>query len=441
MNNNKNEKGQIIIILALGLVAILGFTALALDGSMIYKERRADQSTADSAALAGAGAAAQSLKNAQPTDFYCGGSLAGTATEVAILAAMDAAQSSAIVDNVVLRQAYNETDFPTGNGVLVSCKTDEFGSYLDVRVMVSTVADTNFARVVGTNQLSTRVEATARVYPRQPAAYGNAIVSLSNSCGPLGGIDFGGNSTVHINYGGVFSNSCLYAGGSTAVTIEGGTASYYSTYTGGCPGAIVSDAAACPIKVTKKLPSLNIKVPQCTNAAYVNAPSSGTMNPGNYKGISAGTKDTLILNPGLYCLKGDLSANADALLRAEGVTFYMYSGGVHFNGTAEIHLLAATCEPDVCGVPGVIPGLLMYIDPANQATVILNGSSENEFQGTIYGPSANFKLNGSADNTTPADFNTQIIGNKVEFVGDVNLMMNMKSAELYQQPAWIELLK
>ena len=150
---------------------------------------------------------------------------------------------------------------------------------------------------------------------------------------------------------------------------------------------------------------------------------------------------TLILNPGLYCLKGDLSANAKALLRAEDVTFYFLSGDVHFNGTAELHLLAATCEPDICGIPGVIPGLLMYFDPATQHDVQLNGSADNEFRGTIYGPSTNFTLNGSSDNTTPADFNTQIIGNKVEFVGDVNLLMNMKSAELYQQPAWVEMLK
>ncbi|MBA4384915.1 MAG: hypothetical protein C0410_09280, partial [Anaerolinea sp.] len=34
------EKGQIIVVLAVALVAILGITALAVDGSMIYSERR-----------------------------------------------------------------------------------------------------------------------------------------------------------------------------------------------------------------------------------------------------------------------------------------------------------------------------------------------------------------------------------------------------------------
>jgi uncharacterized membrane protein len=49
-----NLKGQILVILALALVALLGVAALAIDGSSVYKVRRQDKSLADSAALAGA---------------------------------------------------------------------------------------------------------------------------------------------------------------------------------------------------------------------------------------------------------------------------------------------------------------------------------------------------------------------------------------------------
>ena len=66
MNRKSQEKGQIIIILALGLVGILALTALALDGSRVYNERRLDQSTADSAALAGAGEHGSGLHALQP---------------------------------------------------------------------------------------------------------------------------------------------------------------------------------------------------------------------------------------------------------------------------------------------------------------------------------------------------------------------------------------
>jgi len=46
------ERGQIVILLAVVLIILLGFTALAIDGSMIYSDRRYAQNAADAAALA-----------------------------------------------------------------------------------------------------------------------------------------------------------------------------------------------------------------------------------------------------------------------------------------------------------------------------------------------------------------------------------------------------
>lgn len=426
MNKKSQEKGQIIIILALGLVGILALTALALDGSRIYNERRLDQSTADSAALAGAGAAAQSMKDSLPSSFYCGSALGATASTNAALAAVESALADDI--NLVIN------DFSTGNGVQVTCGKNLFATYLDVRVMVTTEMQTTFATVVGRDSLTTVVESTARVYPKQPAAYGNAIVSLSNSCGNIGGIDFGGNGSVNINKGGIFSNSCIYGGGSAQVNIVGGDALFYTAYTGTCPGAITP----CPIPVTEKIPDLNIKEPICTNTPYVNAPSEGTISPGNYNGIQVNAKEILTFEPGLYCLKGDFDVSALATIWAENVTLRFNSGTTKFNGTAELHLTAPNCETSVCGVGPAVRGLLMYIPPENEATVTLNGSSFNDYVGTIYGPTSNFKINGTSVSDT---FNTQIIGNRVAFSGTANMFMNMEGAELYQQPSWVELLK
>src|SRR5512135_1378040 len=54
MNKHRNtEKGQAIVLLVLGIVVLLGFTALAIDGSMLYTEHRNAQNAADAAALAG----------------------------------------------------------------------------------------------------------------------------------------------------------------------------------------------------------------------------------------------------------------------------------------------------------------------------------------------------------------------------------------------------
>jgi len=54
VNFNKFEKGQVIIIVALGLVALIAMAALIVDGAIIMSHRRTAQAAADSAALAGA---------------------------------------------------------------------------------------------------------------------------------------------------------------------------------------------------------------------------------------------------------------------------------------------------------------------------------------------------------------------------------------------------
>lgn len=52
--NTRNEKGQAIVILAIALVALLAFVALAIDGGNLYSARREAQNAADAAAMAGA---------------------------------------------------------------------------------------------------------------------------------------------------------------------------------------------------------------------------------------------------------------------------------------------------------------------------------------------------------------------------------------------------
>lgn len=50
----KEEKGQVVVIAALAMVVLLGFTALAVDGGSLYLAKRQASNAADAAALAGA---------------------------------------------------------------------------------------------------------------------------------------------------------------------------------------------------------------------------------------------------------------------------------------------------------------------------------------------------------------------------------------------------
>ncbi len=100
----KSERGQILIVLTLALVALLGFTALAVDGGMVYSDRRYAQSAADASALAGAGAAAQTMENYSPKvtyeTFACNSNGVIAAINEAITAAVNRANAGVDRSNV-----------------------------------------------------------------------------------------------------------------------------------------------------------------------------------------------------------------------------------------------------------------------------------------------------------------------------------------------------
>src|SRR5512138_3705007 len=54
MKLRSRERGQALILIAFGAVALFGFTALAIDGSRVFSDRRNAQNAADTAALAAA---------------------------------------------------------------------------------------------------------------------------------------------------------------------------------------------------------------------------------------------------------------------------------------------------------------------------------------------------------------------------------------------------
>src|SRR5207245_7014127 len=50
------DSGQVLVLAVLGMIAILGFVAMAIDVGLIFEDRRGMQNSADAAALAGVSA-------------------------------------------------------------------------------------------------------------------------------------------------------------------------------------------------------------------------------------------------------------------------------------------------------------------------------------------------------------------------------------------------
>ena len=427
----RNESGQILVILAFAMVALLGITALAVDGSMVLNDRREDQSTADSAALAGGGAAVQLMKDFMPQDFYCGSSLGAHAS----VAAVQAAQNTALADNVALVQNNPDT------GVVVTCGSDVFRKYLDIKVTVTTDAKTTFAKILSRDTIRTKVESTVRVYPKQTIAFGNALATVGNSCGyGVGGIDLIGGASVTAVQGGIFSNSCIKGPNNSAFNmLGGGNVTYYGSYT--FQGTVTGGSV---VQSPEPLPDLVIPDNPCQNppalADYKKINDEGTFTPGYYLGFTAPKKTGAKLNPGLYCIKGNITALGGGIITGNKVTIYMMDGNINFAANSIINLTAPDCEtPDAsCGVPPAIRGIVIYFNPAYQRTLSFAPGNTSYFEGTILGPTTTVSLQGNAD---PDAVHSQIIANNYYSNGNTNLTINLNGAETYQNPSSLEILK
>lgn len=338
---SEKSKGQILVILAVAMVAILAVTALAVDGSMIYNERRKDQTIADSVALAAANEAAKS-----------------TSCTIARTAALNKAISFASAQEGTTLA--NDSTSP--NRVEATCSGDN--KTLDIKVSVSTTTPTTFAKMISRNELVTNVNSTTRVtFGSGVFANGSALWSTGPTCDANGGIWLSGTAKILITGGGAYSKSCISVASSPSGIVTDGAYIYYSgttgnnvttTYVGsqiqylgvagqsGSNGLMLAqwqDAYAL-INTNLILPSAtydyqvrsgpipNPAIPQslwpipipiaatptftetmpaqtCTGLTDYGSPASTTTtyNPGIYQTINVSPTSNATFNPGVYCIK------------------------------------------------------------------------------------------------------------------------------------------
>ena len=131
------RRGQVIVIFALALVAIIGMVGLVIDGGGAFAQRRIEQSAADISAVAGANA----YMNAGV------GASAATRSTAAIAAARAAAT----------RNGY--THGTGGAAVVVTVELLSSGG--KVRVVLTAPHENSFARVMGMNSWNVTVQAAA----------------------------------------------------------------------------------------------------------------------------------------------------------------------------------------------------------------------------------------------------------------------------------------
>ena len=406
------ENGQAIVYLALGLVVFLGFVALAIDGSMVLADRRHEQNAADAASLAGGGKIALELAQANITsgNWSCSKTLTAmfNGNSAAILRA--SGNSFTIIEKSPSACVEN----------CVSAACSDSGQYIDVTVKLSQVTQTNFLQVIFPSALRNKVQSVTRVYPGGPLAFGEAIVALNpETCSGASktGAGFRGNSNTHVTGGGIFSNGCLTGGGSAMVKVDPPYNSSYNDFFG-TPGNFTPP----PVDVSPKQiqpSSYDVPLPDCSKTTH-NVASLPNYPPA--------------MQPGLWCITGDLKIGSHDEIHGAGVTIYIPNGLLDIAGGAKLELSA----PGANSSPA-IPGMLFYLPPTNSNTVTINGNSGLfSLSGTILAPGSHIKINGSSSNTL---LNSQIIGWDVELIGTADFNITYKAGENSSLPTSLDLYK
>ena len=479
---NKREKGQIVVLLAVAIVGLLAFAALAVDIGMVYSDRRYDQSVADSSALAGAQIAALTMENENVTysgsgsgekAFTCAtiNTYINNGTDICSLnenTMGDAVTKAAIkaCKAAIQRAASNrfttvDSNILDGHGVQVTCSIDDKvayqDKYIDVLVKVTSETKTSFAHLFFGGRLINTVTAITRIKPRMRAEYGYAIVALNPVCDKpnVGTFNFNGNGTIKIQGGGLYANGCYsFSGTALSVQVEGAGISY-----AGPPAKISGSPTISPAAVDTNtvLPYTPISEPKCgsTNRT-VPSGSSYTLQPGNYNsGISVKNGDEATMQPGLYCVTGDFDIRgliklSDGVLGTDsGVTIFMKNGYVNVTANGNT-MIQSPRTSDAALLQGALDGVLFYIKDSNacntspnQPCVQIQGNATSVLRGTIYAPKGDVILSGDPNMSSgeKATFGTQVIGNTVTVSGNVTIDIKYDDDDSAVIPAGLNLHK
>ncbi len=461
--HRRSERGQVLIFVVFGMVALIGMTALAVDGGNAYSDRRHAQNAADTAALA-AGLSLIRHTNIDtgqlqdPTDW----------TNYVYPAGMNQALANGYDNNLTTNVVHVWRCSDTVNATCVLPNPlpplpDGMADSLDnyIQVTITSHVNTYFARVLGITQVTNDVQAIAKAVPPHPVPWynGSALVATMPGC-KSGGWPHdpftvtGGSLTVVTGSGNVFVNSdCPGAltgnGGSTLSSVSGICSVGGYNPNGGQVtfNPVPSDYCNQVDAQAYQQPAVNEK-DNCTDAP---AGTIVTISPGNYL-ASPGRYDNVFppngyspgairLAKGIYCFENGISfqgtsawnlttdINGDGVFDGsdgtdEGALLYVPHGGVTFNGQSQVHI-GAINKP---GTPAGIKGYLFYVPPDNPTTVKLAGGNGSVFIGTVLAPSSYITINGGSGGDS-LNLQCQIIGYSINLEGSGTLNISFSQSQ------------
>lgn len=442
MKKNPSERGQTLVLIALALIAIFGFAALAIDGGRLYSERRRAQNAADAAAYAAASASVDGeawdtagLKQAEINGY---------------LDAYPTADPTQYMDVMVFNPPIDGPYSVASSSVIPT-------EYYQVKIR--TRVDQAFSQIVFPKGLEIAVEAVAHALPDGPISAGDAIVAMCPDCcqdikvhdGNDPKVDYTG---VRVHGGNVNSKSTksgtpascdsIVTDGSVAnldvvggAVISAGTIDY-------APGTITADGGVLEGFTTPLLPTL--PEPDCSHLEAAGAKyfhkGDTVLEPGWYPNGIKITGESVTMRPGMYCLDG--GSNGGLILTkgdlgAMGVFIVVREGSVQLGGSGKLGLAAAKSIYDGAGEQW--GGMLFYMPYENEGQIHLTGGATAIYHGTIYAPGPPHSgekcvIGGTADLTS---LNSSIYCYTLKIGGNGQVVVDYVEGQNYQMSGAIEL--
>jgi hypothetical protein len=483
MFHKKSEKGQALVIIALAAVGLFAFTALAVDGSRVFSDRRHAQNAADTAALAAA------LAKIRTPDYPPN---APNAPDLAAIAAgEDRAESNGYItdadSNVQVHICDEAGLVPPCEGLPATADTpEEKAEFIQVVIRLST--KTTFARIIGWQEVRSIVTAVARAKTGSSIVQdGLAAISALTQTGI--GIKMDGNIILDVINSGVFSNSnsnstcpppggSIYSNGNNTLDVDTNyTVGSNSTSTGTfCMSSNTNvdpnDQTVAGPQIPYPPTNINPPVPSITCSPDPITITGNTINPGtltsqftipstygNYTfatgnycfenganingniNLTAQPDVKFRINGGGFTINGNTSLQCDgemlihsvtgpgvkilgnSITNCSSITFYMSSGTVYFSGTSSNTISAPTS--------GDYKGLLIYLPYLNTTPLRIEGNSNQHFTGSIIGVSSDITV---AGNNTSFAVNSQFVGYTFTVSGNINFTVNYDPALQYLPP-------
>ena len=366
------ERGSVVIVVALLGTTLMAFAALAIDIGFLYQSQRGLQAATDAAMMAGLQKLAQDHTSTGQTN-------AGT---LATAFATDNGYTNGVGGTVV-------TVTPTSNSMFVSIKATQ---------------PTFFAGFFGLHSKAVTTSATGQLNPSLPAMY-----AINNSCAGVGIRIDGGPADI---LGPVQSNGAMdFATGPNSTTDSPITYGSSCTLTqnngnnGGAPapGTVPGD----PLGYTLA----DFPVANCSfGTNFSSGPVNASLLVGFWKGIT-GISD---LNTGIVCSQSDIDFSGT---NVTGTVSFIAGGKINASGTG-INLTAA---------PGA-HGLVAFSNSNLGDTgtggctfpeAVSFGSTDWTLNGSVYAPQGCISIGG-----TNIQVNGSLIGNDVNVHGGITVNSN-----------------